>query len=179
MTNKTWKKEALEELASHSEDDFEKIGDLLVDGKLSDAAKIAVNSDARQYASSPAPYPITVGTDKHKYKIGENITFWLKNNWDRTIEVPASPYAILKDVGPTTDHHGHTFKWETIYEPSTIQVVHLKPGEKKEWIWNQKEANNTQVDEGDYEVVFSVEGWAEGTYSESFWIENENEMRKR
>ena len=39
MTNKTWKKEALEELVSHSKDDFEKIGHLLEDGKSDESGQ--------------------------------------------------------------------------------------------------------------------------------------------
>ena len=190
MTNKTWRKESLEELISSTKEDFRKIGRLLQDGKLSEAAKIAANGEALQYLDSPA-YPIEGGIDKYEYKIGENVTFRLKNNWDRTIEVPAPPYVILKCEYVTTsseqpasgqppvaivemDNGSKTLIRKKIYEPTTTHVNHLKPGEKKEWIWNQKDANNTQVNEGDYKVVFSVDGWAEGTYSVSFWIENEN-----
>ena len=92
-------------------------------------------------------------------------------------EQPASgqpPVAVVE-----MDNGSKTLIRKKIYEPTTTHVTHVKPEEKKEWIWNQKEANNTQVNVGDYKVVFSVEGWAEGTYSVSFWIENENEMRRR
>ena len=165
MTNKTWRKEALEELISSTKDDFRKIGRLLQDGELSMAVEIAASGEARQYLDQPA-YPIEVTVDK--YKIGENI-IWIKNNWDRTIELSAPPYVILKDVGPTTPTDGgssHTLVWKKIYEPTVTQAVHLKPGEKKEWIWNRKDANDAQVGAGFYKIVFSVDGWVERTYSD-------------
>jgi len=165
MTNKTWRKEALEELISTTKDDFRKIGRLLQDGELSMAAEIAASGEARQYLDQPA-YPIEVAVGE--YKIGENI-IWIKNNWDRTIELPAPPYVILKkDVG--SDYDGHRITWKKIYEPAITQAVHLKPGEKKEWIWNQKDANDTQVGAGYCKAVFSVDGWVEGKYSDSLII---------
>jgi uncharacterized cupredoxin-like copper-binding protein len=176
MTNKTWRKEALEELISRTKDDFGEIGHLLYDGKLSEAAEIAASGEARHYLDQPA-YPIAVAVDKYEYQIGENITFWIRNNWDRTIELPAPPYVIQKDVGPTTSADGgssHTVVWQKIYEPTETQAVNLKPGEKKEWIWNQKNANGTQVGAGYYKVVFSVDGWAEETYSDTFMIEEKD-----
>lgn len=99
----------------------------------------------------------------------------MKNNWDRTIKLSAPPYVILKkDVGPSpkVDRPIHTLKWEKFYEPNTTQVIYLNPGDERTWEWDQRGVNNTQVSIGRYKVVFSVVGWAEGTYSDWFIIDH-------
>lgn len=179
MTNETEKREAFGELLGNTKKDFDTIADLLFDGQIQEAAEIAVNGEGRRYLDQPA-YPIEVGVDRCEYKIGENVTFWLKNNWYRTIELSAPPYAILEDIGPIvqTNTHGwsHRTEWEQIYEPNITQVIHLKSGEKREWMWDQKGNHTAQLAMDpfktvSYKVMFHVTGWAEGTYSDSFCIE--------
>jgi hypothetical protein len=179
MTNENEKREALGQLLENTKKDFDMMADLLYDGHIQEAAEIAVNGEGRRYLDQPA-YPIEVGVDRCKYKIGENVTFWLKNNWDRTIELSAPPYAILEDVGPIvqTNTHGwsHRTEWKQIYEPNITQAIHLKPGEKREWMWDQKGSHTAQPTMDpfktvSYKVMFYVTGWAEGTYSDSFCIE--------
>lgn len=171
MTNKTWRVEALEELIFNTKDDLKEIGLLLHDDKLSEAVEIAANGNAAKYLNQPA-YPIEVGVDKYEHELCENVTFWLKNKWDRTIELSVPPFIILKDMGliHKIDDYIHTSKWKKIYEPNTTRQIYLKPGETRTWKWNQRDINNRQVNDGCYKVVFSVTGWAENTYSASFVI---------
>lgn len=105
-----------------------------------------------------------MGVDKYEHEPGEEVKFLVKNNWDKEINVSSPIYVISKEVGyPTVD-------WEWIYEPTETCAVILRPGEEKVWVWDQKYADNTQVTAGWYTVVFSVDGWAEGTYRANFRI---------
>ncbi|MEA2075749.1 MAG: hypothetical protein U9O85_08485 [Euryarchaeota archaeon] len=185
MTEDSEKKEAFGELLGNTKKDFDTIADLLYHGQIQEAVEIAVNGEGKRYLEQPA-YPIEVGVERDEYKIGENVTFWLKNNWDRTIELPAPSYAILEDVGHIvqTNTHGwsHRTEWKQIYEPNITQVIHLKPGERIEWTWDQKGNHTAQLADPfktvSYKVMFHVTGWAEGTYSVHFAL-NINEEKRR
>lgn len=81
------------------------------------------------------------------------VCFYLKNLSDKELVMPSSAsYAIFQKEKPET----------AIYTPIGLQVItFIKPKEKKEWCWNQKNFEGKEVSSGDYFVrltVFDKEG---------------------
>jgi hypothetical protein len=96
-------------------------------------------------------------TGEQHYKSGMTVRFSFKNTGDTEIILNNSaPWKIQSREG------------EIVFEPIALQaIVHLAPGEHKEWTWNQKDKDDRQVSEDGYMVVLKC---SEGEYSLRFWI---------
>ncbi|RLE85876.1 MAG: hypothetical protein DRJ41_00365, partial [Thermoprotei archaeon] len=86
---------------------------------------------------------VKVYTDKKVYYVGEEVRIILENKSRRTIYLPnPAPWTILDERG------------KPIYSPVAAQVITpIKPGEKKEWVWNQTTFNRTTAPPGRYQVA--------------------------
>jgi len=110
----------------------------------------------------PMPPGQTYTGEQH-YKPGMTVRFRLKNiSSTETILNNSSPWKI------------ETREGTSVFEPIVLQVAaSLAPGEDKEWTWNQKDANEHQVSEGGYIVVFRC---SKGEYRLRVWVIPENMM---
>lgn len=81
-------------------------------------------------------------TEKSSYKKGENVCFILENKSNDEIFLPSSaPYAIFDKNKPEV----------AIFSPIATQVITtVKPNERKQFCWNQKDIEGTEVPSGDY-----------------------------
>jgi hypothetical protein len=81
-------------------------------------------------------------TEKPTYNKGENICFILENKSSNEILLPSSaPYAIFDKSKPEV----------AIFSPISTQVIiTLKPNEKKQFCWNQKDTEGLEVPSGNY-----------------------------
>ena len=84
---------------------------------------------------------------KEKFKAGEKVCFELINESHNIYYLPSSaPWAI--------------FDAETekiIYSPIALQRIEkLKPGEKKEWCWEQIDINQDKVPIGKYKIRITL-----------------------
>jgi len=78
---------------------------------------------------------------KPEFLKGEEVCFYLENKTNEEILMPSSsPWVILRGE-------------EVIHSPIALQVITvLKPSEKKEWCWNQRDTEGKEVASGDYTV---------------------------
>ncbi len=81
------------------------------------------------------------------------VCFYIENLSDKELVMPsAASYAIFQKDKPQT----------AIYTPVSMQVItFIKPKEKKQWCWNQKDFEGREVPSGDYIVrltIFDKEG---------------------
>ncbi len=84
---------------------------------------------------------------KEKFKAGEKVCFELINESHNIYYLPSSaPWAV--------------FDAETekiIYSPIALQRIEkLKPGEKKEWCWEQIDINQDKVPVGKYKIRITL-----------------------
>lgn len=82
-------------------------------------------------------------TDKEVYYLGEQVRIVFENKSKKTVYLPnPAPWTILDKEG------------KPVYAPTAIQVITpVKPGERKEWVWNQTAFENVTVTVGSYQVV--------------------------
>lgn len=82
-------------------------------------------------------------TDKKVYYLSEQVKIVLENKSKKTVYLPnPAPWTILDEEG------------NPVYAPVTTQVITpVKPGERKEWVWNQTTLDNATVTPGRYQVV--------------------------
>ena len=87
-------------------------------------------------------------SEKPSYKKGENVCFVLENNSNNEILLPSTaPYAIFEKEKPEV----------AIFSPVSAQVITvIKPKEKKQWCWNQKDIEGKEVPSGDYFVRLTI-----------------------
>jgi hypothetical protein len=87
-------------------------------------------------------------TERSTYKKGENVCFILENNSNNEILLPSTaPYAIFEKEKPEV----------AIFSPVAAQIiVVLKPKEKKQWCWNQKDIEGKEVSSGNYIVRITI-----------------------
>ncbi|MGC8868852.1 MAG: hypothetical protein ACP5P7_04235 [Sulfurihydrogenibium sp.] len=81
-------------------------------------------------------------TQKNSYLKGEEVCFIFENSSKTDILLPsAAPFAIFEKTKPEV----------AIYSPVSAQVItNVKPNEKKQWCWNQKDQEGKEVSSGDY-----------------------------
>ncbi|GAB6073165.1 hypothetical protein JCM14244_15420 [Venenivibrio stagnispumantis] len=87
---------------------------------------------------------------KPEFLKGENVCFYLENKTNKELLMPSSaPWAILENE-------------KVIYSPIALQVITIvKPNEKKQWCWNQKDVEGKDIASGDYIIritFFDKEG---------------------
>lgn len=93
----------------------------------------------------PPQLPVTRGelrTSKSRYDAGENVMIIFTNTGETVINLSnAAPLTILDGVG------------RTIFRPISLQVLTpVSPGERKTWIWSQRDDSNRLVRMGSYRV---------------------------
>ena len=99
---------------------------------------IIIHSTSQSHSSSCIVFKAL----KDEYKISEPVTFRLINNCDENLILPNSaPWTIKNSEG------------ETVFTPISLQVVtKVKPGDFKEWSWNQKDNHGENVKPGTYYI---------------------------
>jgi len=102
---------------------------------------------------------IVFRSNKGVYERSEPVVLQLANNCDFNIVLPNSaPWLIIDSSG------------EIVFSPITIQVITiLKPGEVKEWAWEQKDNKGEFVPRGVYTVKLMTVN--SGILSATFRIE--------
>ncbi|WP_457639158.1 hypothetical protein [Persephonella sp.] len=85
---------------------------------------------------------------KESFNKSEEVCFYIKNNSTEKVYLPSSaPWAVFEDS-----------KYDKmVFSPvATQSIVELKPSEKKQWCWKQKDFNDEQVPSGEYTIRLTV-----------------------
>jgi len=92
------------------------------------------------------PIQARIYTDKKIYRTGEPVKIIFENIGEETIHLPNSaPWVILNS------------QMKPVFTPIALQVVTpVDPGDKLEWVWNQKDNRGLQVPPGRYMVALRV-----------------------
>ncbi len=89
---------------------------------------------------------VNLSTDKQTYSIGEDVKITIENNEDEPISFSTSRHWLIQKQ--------RNNEWGAIFlGPSLQMITQIPPGEKKEYIWNQRDANNISVGHGKYRCI--------------------------
>jgi predicted transcriptional regulator/archaellum component FlaG (FlaF/FlaG flagellin family) len=117
-----------------------------LDKKLCTKGKNGPEKEPEEVTIKFEPQPpnsqiLKLSTNKKTYKLGEEVTFIIKNTGDQTLEFPDGKFGLqIKNLD----------NGENCNRISTQALTELKPGESKKQIWDQKCSDGKQVKPGKY-----------------------------